>query len=190
MVTIVYRVIPKTINIKNLLALVCSVFFMSSNVIAKEQTLGSLKAAYVYNIAKFTRWPDSIFSTNGSQFKLCLYGNDDTTSQLKLLANRSMQSHPILVKKVTTEPAINDCHLLYISAKESRRYGYVLSLIKRKTILTIGNDSRFLRLGGLINLTELEQRLQFEVNMKQLASSKLKLSSKLLSLGKLIEKPR
>ena len=101
-----------------------------------------------------------------------------------------MQSYPILVKEVTTESAINDCHLLYISAKENRRYGYVLSLIKQKTILTIGNDSLFLRHGGLINLTELEQRLQFEVNMQQLAHSKLTLSSKLLTLGKLIEKPR
>jgi hypothetical protein len=63
-------------------------------------------------------------------------------------------------------------------------------LIKRKTILTIGNDSLFLRLGGLINLTEIEQRLQFEVNMQELASSQLILSSKLLKLGKLIEEPR
>jgi hypothetical protein len=166
------------------------VLFVSSNVTAREQTLASLKAAYVYNIAKFTRWPDSVLATKESEFKLCLYGNDETTSQLSLLANRHIQNHPIIIENVTTESIINDCHLLYISAKESRRYGYILSLIKRKTILTIGNDNRFLRLGGLINLTELEQRLQFEVNMQQLANSKLSFSSKLLTLGKLIEKPR
>lgn len=185
-----YRITPNTSTIRNLLTLVLLVMFISSNVSAREQTLASLKAAYVYNIAKFTRWPESVLSTEESEFKLCLYGNDDTISQLKLLSNRSMQSYPILVKEVTTELAINDCHLLYISAKENRRYGYVLSLIKQKTILTIGNDSLFLRHGGLINLTELEQRLQFEVNMEQLVHSKLTLSSKLLSLGKLIEKPR
>ena len=170
--------------------LICITLFATVNVLAKAQTLASLKAAYVYNIAKFTRWPDSVFDTKDNEFKLCLYGSDDTVSQLNLLANRSVQGHPILVKEITTESAVNDCHLLYISAKESRRYGYLLSLIKQKNILTIGNDDRFLRLGGLINLTELEQRLQFEVNMKQLADSKLTLSSKLLSLGKLIENPR
>ncbi|MDX2369654.1 MAG: YfiR family protein [Colwellia sp.] len=152
--------------------------------------MGSLKAAYVYNIAKFTRWPESVLSTKENPFKLCLYGDDDTIAQLNLLANRSMQSHTILVKTITTETALNDCHILYISAKENRRYRYLLSLINRKTTLTISSDSRFLRLGGLINLTELEQRLQFEVNMEELAHSKLTLSSKLLKLGKLIEKPR
>lgn len=180
---------PST-TIKNFLTFVCLVFFTCSNVSAREQTLASLKAAYVYNIAKFTRWPESVLQTKESEFKLCLYGDDDTVSQLNLLANRSVQGHPILVKEITTESAVNDCHLLYISAKESRRYGYLLSLIKLKSILTIGNDSRFLRLGGLINLTELEQRLQFEVNMKQLAGSELTLSSKLLTLGKLIKNPR
>lgn len=163
---------------------------MNNSLVAKEQTLGSLKAAYVYNIAKFTRWPESVLATNENQFNLCLYGDDDTISQLQLLANRSINNHNILIKNVTTESAINDCHLLYISAKENRRYRYLLSLIKQETTLTISSDNHFLRLGGLINLTELDQRLQFEVNMEQLAHSKLIFSSKLLSLGKLIEKPR
>lgn len=176
--------------IRNLFALACFIIFINSNASAKEQTLGSLKAAYVYNIAKFTRWPVSSLSPNESLFKLCVYGDDDTITQLKLLANRSLQNHTILVKTITTETALNDCHILYVSAKESRRFGYLLSLIKQKTVLTISSDSEFLRFGGLINLTELDKRLQFEVNMEQLADSKLTFSSKLLSLGKLIEKAR
>lgn len=185
---------PKAWIIRHILTFVCLVACLvvcvGSKVSAREQTLGSLKAAYVYNIAKFTRWPDSAFTAKDNQFKLCLYGDDDTTSQLKLLSNRNINNHPILVKTVTTESAFNDCQLLYISATENRRYRYLLSLINRKTTLTISNDSRFLRLGGLINLTELGQRLQFEVNMEQLENSKLTLSSKLLALGKLTEKPR
>jgi hypothetical protein len=181
---------PKATIIRHLLILVCFVVLISSNVPAREQTLGSLKAAYVYNIAKFTRWPDSAFTTEDNQFKLCLYGDDDTISQLKLLTNRNLNNRTILVKAITTESAINDCQLLYISATENRRYRYLLSLINKKTTLTISNDSRFLRLGGLINLTELGQRLQFEVNMEQLENSKLTLSSKLLALGKLTEQPR
>lgn len=180
-------------NIKitlNLLALICFVTFISNNVFAREQTLGSLKAAYVYNIAKFTRWPESVLSPDKSPFKLCVYGNDDTITQLKLLANRSLQNHTILVNTITNETALNDCHILYVSAQESRRFGYLLSLIKQKTVLTISSDDDFLRFGGLINLTELDKRLQFEVNMEQLADSKLTFSSKLLSLGKLIGKAR
>lgn len=175
---------------RNLLVFIFFNAFISGNLPAREQTLGSLKAAYIYNIAKFTRWPESVWLTTDSPFKLCLYGNDDTTSQLKLLANRHMHNHNIVVISVSTEITINDCQLLYISPSESRRYRYLFSLIKQQTTLTIGNDTNFLRLGGMINLIELAQRLNFEVNMEQLAQSKLTLSSKLLTLGKLIDKPR
>jgi hypothetical protein len=175
---------------RNLLVFILFVSCLSGNLSAREQTLGSLKAAYIYNIAKFTRWPESVWLTKESPFKLCLYGNDDTTSQLKLLADRNMHSHNITVIPVTTEITINDCQLLYISPNESRRYRYLFSLLKKQTTLTIGNDANFLRLGGVVNLIELKQRLHFEVNMEQLAYSKLTLSSKLLKLGKLIDKPR
>ncbi len=172
------------------LPLLWSAVMLCGDVSAKPQTLASLKAAYVYNLAKFTRWPDVSWDSPSSPFQLCLYGDGKITAELEKLDNRMLGKHPIRVKKPVTEEAFAQCHLLYISATERRRYRYLLSLIHRNSVLTISNDGHFLRHGGLVNLIEQAQRLHFEVNMEQLSRSELNLSSKLLKLAILVNNPR
>ncbi len=158
--------------------------------LAMSRPLDSLKVAYIYNIAKFTRWPASTWASPDSPFQFCLYGEGGVVDELQSLAKKEISGHPIILLKPAKEADFSQCNALYISVAERRRYRYLLSLINQKTVLTISDDGLFLRHGGLINLLEKEQRLRFEVNMQQLSRSELKLSSKLLKLAILVDNPR
>ncbi|WP_028864264.1 YfiR family protein [Psychromonas aquimarina] len=152
--------------------------------------LETLKAAYMYNMAKFTRWPASTWDSPDGVFQFCVYGSGRVADELQTLHNKKIAGHSVVVQKPLNEADFRQCHALYIDPSEHRRYRYILSLINRSAVLTISDDTRFLRHGGLINLVEKDQRLRFEVNMRRLSQTELKLSSKLLKIAILVDKPR
>lgn len=149
--------------------------------------LAGLKAAYVYNIAKFTRWPESTLSKNMRLFRLCIYGSGEAVEHLKSLNGRPLSTRSIAIVEPKLESDFYQCHLLYISSSEKRRYRYVLSLVNRKQVLTISDEARFLQQGGLVNLSEQQQKLRFEINNTLLSTAELTMSSKLLKLAILVE---
>lgn len=167
--------------------LLLSLTVISSSIPAKTHSLAKLKAAYVYNITKFTRWPSHTLAKNMRLFRMCVYGSDDVVDEIKKLNGRPIATHSLLVTEVKSERDFSQCHALYISATEKRRYRYVLSLTGDRAVLTISDDARFIKQGGLVNLTEKAQRLRFEINHRQLSKVELAMSSKLLKLAILVD---
>ncbi len=55
------------------------------------------------------------------------------------------------------------------------------------TTLTVGEATGFAQRGGIINLMREENRLRFEVNVTAAAQTRLKISSKLLALAKIVK---
>lgn len=151
--------------------------------------LNSVKIAYVYNIAKFTRWPDSTWPTENSPFLFCVYGKGEVIDGLQALQTKQIDGHPIELLRLDNELAFDKCNALYIDSDERSRYRYILSLIDPKTVLTISDGVSFLHSGGLITLVEGDQRVRFQVNMEQLSQSILQFSSKMLKLAILVDNP-
>lgn len=56
-------------------------------------------------------------------------------------------------------------------------------------ILTVSESREFPRLGGIINFYVEQQRVRFEIAIAAADRAGLKLSSKLLSLGRLVRDP-
>ena len=162
----------------------------TSFVSAAPAAINPLKVAYIYNIAKFTRWPEKTWATPDAPFLLCFYGKSDLDEGLKALEKKEVHGHPITLLKPEQEADFQQCNALYIDTQDRRRYRYLLSLTDAKTVLTVSDDSPFFDSGGLVNLVEKDQRLRFEVNMQQLSRSQLKFSSKLLKLAILIDNAR
>lgn len=144
---------------------------------------GKIQAAYIYNFINFTTWPDSYSANTGEFMNICLYGEDEITHELSRLNGERIQGKAINTNACHAETSLQDCHVLYISPAEHRRYEHILELISGKPILSVGNDERLLKSGGIISLTQIEGRQRFNVNMRALKRSKLYLSSKLLALA-------
>jgi len=178
-----------TIPIKRFPLIFMLLISIINPVFSKENTSDSdsLKVAYIYNIAKFTRWPSSTWINTTEPFMLCFYGDDAVSKGLDKLQTKSINDHEINVVKVENDEDYQHCNAIYLNTQDRKIYRYLLSKIDKKTVLTITDDSPFFELGGFINLMEKDKRLRIQVSSKQLASSKLTLSSKLLKLSIVVD---
>lgn len=181
-------------NMKKLVKYYCRLFSLllimlctSYPAFSGRPTISALKVAYLYNIAKFTQWPEGTWKTDTSPFNFCSYGRDGVVAELNTLQGKTVSGHPIKILQPNQENDFLLCHAFYIDTDQRSRYRYLLSLINQDTVLTITDDGDFFDHGGMINLVEKDQRLRFQVNTQQLANSQLKFSSKLLQLAILID---
>lgn len=156
-------------------------------VMSEDNSASALKVAYIYNIAKFTRWPTSTWDTSKDPFILCFYAEDNVSNDLPTLQNKKIDEHPIAVMKVINDEDFEQCNALYLNTDDSRLYRYLLSQIDSQTVLTITDDSPYFDSGGFVNLVQENKRLRFQISNQQLSSTKLILSSKLLKLSILVD---
>ena len=161
-------------------------FLSINDALADKNKVSSLKVAYIYNIAKFTKWPDTTWKSDNAPFMLCAYGQDAVTNELNILTGKKVGMHPISVVEVKNDQDYQHCNALYISTDDRNLYRYLLSHINLELVLTITDESPFFESGGFINLIEKNNKLRFQVSNQQLSTTKLILSSKLLKLSILV----
>ena len=66
-----------------------------------------LKAAFVYNFAKFVEWPPTAFAAPASQFIIGIIGDNHPFEDIleQAVQNRKINGHPLRVKQFKALPA-------------------------------------------------------------------------------------
>ncbi len=152
-----------------------------------ELEAGLLKTVFVYNFAKFTRWPDNQSKTMRNVLSLCYIDEDSLTYSLQKLAGRVLRGKPIKTVKIIDEMKLANCHVLYLAKSAQNRIPSILRSVKAKPILTISEIEGFSQDGGMIELTQDRDKLRFIINLNATGSSGLKLSAQLLDLAIIID---
>ncbi len=154
--------------------------------------LAKIKAAYIYNIMKFTNWDESSLPNNNTAIRVGLRGTDAVTSILTDSLNRySIKNRPIAVEQITANNTDylssngQPFHLIYI-AKNEELHSTVNGPTTLSTLL-VGSNDQFLSQGGIVNMSFNEQtdRVSIIVNLKALKEKQLTLSAQLLNLATL-----
>ena len=138
-----------------------------------------LKAAYLYNFASFTEWPEK-----QSSFQVCIFGEDPFGKHLKQITARKIQKQIVSVRTVKTVGALEGCQMIFIAPSASSRINQVLSQIEDKPVLTIADTPGALDRGAMINMATRRGKVTFDVNLHRVKAHGLKISSKLLRLAK------
>jgi hypothetical protein len=143
----------------------------------------ALKAAYLYNFAKFTNWPpESLPAT--STFTACVVGDDPLSDALvRALKGRQLGGREMNVLRMEVDGAVRSCHLLYLSGITGPETSAVLSAARGTAVLTISDMDDFIRLGGITRMFVAQGTIHFEFNLDPARRSKLQLSSQLLKLA-------
>lgn len=144
------------------------------------------KAAYIYNFAKFTNWPDSIWQTQDDSLNICTAGSDELIIELIRLSGNMVKNHPLSIKPLDVVESYGKCHLLYIATSEKKRYKDILASISASHILTVSEITGFGRNGGIIELFREENRTRFIINLTAARQAGLVISSHLLILADVI----
>jgi len=147
-----------------------------------------LKLAFLYNFAQFVQWPPEAFHDPAAPLTMCVAGQDPFQGEIEQsLSGRSVGGHPIEIKKLGPNDDPRACHMIFVRASEKREAAKILAALKGSSTLTVGETRGFADLGGVINLTLDENKLRFEINLDAATQTRLKISSKLLALAKIVK---
>lgn len=144
----------------------------------------AVKAGFVFNFTKFTSWPEGV--PKAKHFHLCIVGDDDLDGALETLYGKPVAGHPILLKHLTSNDDLSDCHLAYIE-NDKRTMIKALKQIRRLPILTISEFPDFVDYGGVISLVRNGARVGFNINLKAAQTAGLTVSAQLLKLAKTVK---
>jgi len=150
-----------------------------------------VKLAFLYNFTKFVEWPPGAYRDPGSPLAICIVGRDPFSRDIEGdLRTRIVGKHPVEVRTLKPTDTLSVCHMVFIPATEKNQANKVVSDLKGSSTLTVGETEGFAELGGIINLTVEGNKVGFEVNQLAAQRAGLKISSKLLSLAKIVNDSR
>jgi hypothetical protein len=146
-----------------------------------------VKAAFLYNFAKFIEWPSDVLTDPNSPFILGIVGEDPFGADLEqTISGKVVNGRRLVIKRFKQGQPLDSCHILFISSSEQGRLTQILDSLKGSSVLTVGEAEHFTRSGGIINFTLKDNRVRFEINLAAADRARLKISSKLLVLGEVV----
>jgi len=167
--------------------LVVSMMGGTSKSFAESLQEYQIKAAFLYNFAKFIEWPPSAFKDTQSPLTLCILGKDPFGAALDSLREKTVEGRTLVIKRVSKVEEAEKCHILFVSASEKESLSHILKVTRSWNVLTVGDTKGFAESGVMINLISIENKMGFEINLDAAEHASLKISSKLLKLGKIIK---
>ena len=146
-----------------------------------------LKAAFIYNFAKFITWPSNSFARADAPIVLAVLGDDPFGATLpQTLAGKSVNGRPIEIIHFQRPEMVTNCHILFVARSETDRLVPALKTVAGRSVLTIGDFDRFAHRGGMINLFLESKAIRFEINANATERGGFKVSPKLGGLGKIV----
>lgn len=151
---------------------------------AQDVTEPALKAAFIYNFAKFTEWPANAVPPAGP-FMICVVGDAAVGDALErvvtahLLAGRAMA-----VSNVAPAGPWGVCQILYVSGVPAAQVARLVAGLRDLPVLTISDIEGFAQLGGIAQLFFEHGLLRFSIRDEFAKRARLQISSRVLALAK------
>ena len=141
-----------------------------------------VKAAYLYKFASFVEWPEGSFARPDSPLVIGVHGNDALAAQIEqMVTGRSVNGHAVTVRRVRRGDSLAGIHILYSGAPERHVAADMLAAARGQQCLTVSDAEEGLALGSMINFRVAEDKLRFEVALRQVNSTQLRISARMLA---------
>ncbi|OUD13360.1 hypothetical protein TPSD3_11230 [Thioflexithrix psekupsensis] len=148
-----------------------------------------LKSTFLLNLVRFIEWPDEPMPKPEPLY-FCFFGNDSFGTALDNIREKTVRGRELIIRKNIAFFEIKTCHLLFIDASKKEELNSILEATANYPILTVGDTPDFASAGGLVNLINYQGRIMLEINIDAAQRTQLRISSRLLSLARLIEEKR
>jgi hypothetical protein len=143
-----------------------------------------VKAAFLYNFAKFVEWPLGAFQNPGQSLVICVLGEDPFGRALdEVVEGKKIDGRPIGVRRISDAREAGGCQVLFVSSSEGKRALSVLDGGNGSGVLTVGESTNATSGGMIINFVLEGGRIRFTINPAAARRGKLRVSSRLLSLA-------
>jgi hypothetical protein len=144
----------------------------------------AVKAAFLFNFAKFADWPAL---PAGTHILFCVVGDEAVPTALAAtVRGHNIGGHGLDVSRPEDTAGWRTCHLFFIADTEIQRGAVGLIALKALPVLTVSDGKGFSQTGGIIELYVDGGRMRFVINVDAVEQAGLRLSSRLLGLAKVI----
>src|SRR6202163_1992422 len=152
-----------------------------------------IKAGFIYNFAKFVEWPSAAFAEPESPIVIGVLGTDPFGDIINhVVEGKKIGARGFVVRRFKWSKELKDskdftnCRILFVSSSEKMHFEEVVEAVKGLPILTVGEAPGFAERGGMIRLMLEDNRVRFEVNVEAAHEGNLNISSRLLTLARII----
>ena len=151
---------------------------------AQDVTESALKAAFIYNFAKFTEWPADAAPV-AEPLVLCVIGDAAVGDALeRAVKGRLLAGHSMAVSHAEPAGQRRVCHVLYVSGVTAGQAAQLVAGLRDAPVLTISDIDGFTELGGVAQFFFEHGQLRFIVHLESAKRAHLQISSKLLTLAR------
>jgi len=142
-----------------------------------------VKAAFLFNLVKFTEWPDTGLEDEDAPITIGIVGEDPFGEIIdETVRDERVDGHPIRVHRARRPSELVSCHVVFVPASERGRVDEILDVFEGRSVLTVGETEGFAERGGIVNFKVVRRKVRMEVNLAEARHNRLKLSSRLLKL--------
>jgi hypothetical protein len=146
-----------------------------------------LKAAFLFNFAKFVDWPPSSFASARAPFSICIVGTDPFGQAMdSTLKGQSIRGRGVAVVRVQDLSQLRRCQIAFVGSSEQHHLQEILQSIRGASVLLVGESPGFAAKGGAIQFQMEDNRVRFSINPDAAERAGLRVSSKLLSLATIV----
>jgi hypothetical protein len=146
-----------------------------------------LKAAFLFNFAKFIDWPPTGFSSPQSPFVICILGPDPFGSVMdEVFRDKTIDNRPVAIERFKNIAQFKQCQMLFVGQSESTHLADIIQHLHGACVLLVGESDGFAAGGGTIQFAIEGNRVRFLINTDSAERAGLKVSSKLLSLARVV----
>jgi hypothetical protein len=163
---------------------VCLAALASATAVHADREEYRLKAAFLLNFARLVEWPPAFRPAPGAPMVVGVIGDPEVGKALAAgLQGAAAGDHPIEVRNLEDPSQVPGCQIVFLAGTE--RNDDAILAARGNAALSVGQRDDFTRRGGVINFYTESDRLRFEINTRAADAAGLKLSSRLLRLGRL-----
>ena len=148
-----------------------------------------VKAAFLFNCAKFVEWPEAAPGEARAPFILGVLGDDPFGGDLaSLVVGQAVRGRAILIRNFHYGDDPRVCQVLFVSASERAHMAQILASLQGSSALTVSDIDGFAEAGGVMQFVIEDSRVRFVVNLAAAEKARLRISSKLLALARVVNR--
>jgi uncharacterized protein DUF4154 len=149
-----------------------------------------VKAAYLYNFAKFVEWPAESFRSPDEPIVICSIGDDGISEALRqAVVGKHANGRRVEARSLGLIRDSRHCQILFIGFHDKGHIQDIMQSVQDTSVLTVCQSDEFIGAGGIINLVRNGSSIELEINPEAAQASRLKISSRLLVVARLATRP-
>ncbi|NIU86159.1 MAG: DUF4154 domain-containing protein [Nitrosopumilaceae archaeon] len=161
--------------------------FITPGKTAEDSLKYDIQSAFIYKFIKFIEWDNPKHGFDNGNICVSVLGKGAINKSIKKINGKEVKGKKIDLWFIESINELKECKVLFIPPESNFNSSYKLDYLSSKGVLTIGNQRNFNKIGGIINLVTIKNKINFEINLEQARKSNIKISSKLLQLARIVK---